>query len=102
VICLFAIAVLTNIKAKLLGEFTLSHFGPTEFKSLLAIFGMVLSAVTFAQQGLAQHVALIGMTTLIGVGLIQLPIQLVRAVKEVNRSGGEPDTSEWITDCAPE
>lgn len=102
VICLFAIAVLTNIKAKLLGEFTLSHFGPTEFKSLLAVFGMVLSAVTLAQQDLAQHVALVGMTALIGVGLIQLPIQLVRAVKEVNRSGGDPDTSEWITQASPE
>jgi phosphatidylglycerophosphate synthase len=102
VICLFAIAVLTNIKAKLLGEFTLSHFGPTEFKSLLAIFGIVLSAVTFAQQGLGQGVALVGMATLIGLGLIQLPIQLVRAVKEVNRYGSEPDTSEWITKCSPE
>jgi archaetidylinositol phosphate synthase len=98
VICLFAIAVLTNIKAKLLGEFTLSRFGPTEFKALLVAFGIALSLLVVKSQDLAQHTALTGMIALILVGLIQLPLQLVRAVKEVNRSGTEPDTSEWITD----
>ncbi len=34
--------------------------------------------------------------TLILFGLIQLPIQLVRAIKEVNLSDQAPDTSEWI------
>ena len=37
VICLYATAVLTNIKAKMIGEFTLARFGPTEFKTLLGL-----------------------------------------------------------------
>ncbi len=101
VICLFAIAVLTNIKAKLIGEFTLSRFGPTEFKTVLVLFGIALSIVTLTQPDLSQQVAWYGIATLIAVGLIQLPIQLVRAVKEVNELGGAPDTSEWITNASP-
>jgi phosphatidylglycerophosphate synthase len=97
VICLFAIAVLTNIKAKLIGEFTLSRFGPTEFKTVLATFGLSLSALTLLQSGISQQTALIGFASLILLGLIQLPMQLIRAVKEVNRSEVEVDTSEWIT-----
>ena len=45
VICLFATAVLTNIKAKMIGEFTLASFGPTEFKVLLTVYGLLLSAI---------------------------------------------------------
>ena len=94
---LFAIAVLTNIKAKLIGEFTLSRFGPTEFKTALTVFGITLAALTVFQTGIAQQTALIAYSGLILLGLIQLPIQLIRAVKEVNRSGVKADTSEWIT-----
>ncbi len=97
VICLFAIAVLTNIKAKLLGEFTLSRFGPTEFKAVLAALAVALSMLTLCQPAISQSTALIGLTSLILLGLIELPIQLIRAVREVNRSEVEPDTSEWIT-----
>jgi phosphatidylglycerophosphate synthase len=97
VICLFAIAVLTNIKAKLIGEFTLSHFGPTEFKTVLATFGLALATLTLLQTGISPQTALIGLASLILLGLIQLPIQLIRAVKEVNRSNVKADTSEWIT-----
>ncbi len=43
VICLYATAVLTNIKAKMIGEFTLARFGPTEFKALLVTVGIVLT-----------------------------------------------------------
>lgn len=100
VICLFAIAVLTNIKAKLLGEFTLTAFGPTEFKALLVGFAATLSTLAMLSPELASQAALTGMLALIVVGLVQLPIQLVRAVKEVNRSGPQPDTSEWINTLA--
>jgi phosphatidylglycerophosphate synthase len=103
VICLFATAVLTNIKAKLIGEFTLASFGPTEFKALLIGFGLLLSAVGLAAQAQvalplsAAQIALYFYIALIVVGLVTLPISLVRAVKEVNRSGQQPDQSEWIT-----
>ncbi len=97
VICLFAIAVLTNIKAKLVGEFSLSRFGPTEFKTLLAMLGTSLSAVALIQPESVSQVAWVTLLSLIIVGVIQLPIQLVQAVREVNASGHAPDTSEWIT-----
>lgn len=103
VICLFAIAVLTNIKAKLTGEFTLARFGPTEFKAVLVGFGLVLASVGLAATQnvsfplTAGQVALAFYGTLIVIGLVQLPINLVRAVKEVNQSGSAPDESEWIT-----
>ena len=42
VIVMLAIAVLTNIKAKLVGEFALAAFGPTKFKALLEVFAIVL------------------------------------------------------------
>ena len=103
VICLFAIAVLTNIKAKVMGEFTLARFGPTEFKAVLVGFGLVLATLgwmTASQIAIpftANEFALYGYSALILVGLVQLPINLIRAVKEVNQSGQKPDDSEWIT-----
>ncbi len=98
VICLFALAVLTNIKAKMIGEFTLSRFGPTEFKTVLVLFGITLAVVAAADTGIGDQIALIGIGTLVLTGLVQLPIQLITAVKEVNQSGTAPDTSEWVTE----
>ena len=46
VVILFAMAVLTNIKAKLIGEFTLAKYGPTEFKATLMGIG-ILATLTF-------------------------------------------------------
>jgi len=90
VMTLYATAVLTNIKAKLIGEFTLDRFGPTEFKTLLVGFGIALALLptpsTFAFWFFA---------ILVGVGLLSLKIQLVKSVIEVNRKGAAPDTSEW-------
>lgn len=97
VICLFAIAVLTNIKAKLLGEFTLTSFGPTEFKSVLVLLGITLASICWSQPLVATHVAWVSMAILVAVGLIQIPVQLVRGVREVNRHGAAPDQSEWVT-----
>jgi phosphatidylglycerophosphate synthase len=97
VICLFATAVLTNIKAKLIGQFTLSRFGPTEFKTLLVALGLTLSFAVLFPAVPPTDVALVVYAVLIVIGLIQLPINLVRAVREVNRSEKQPDTTEWVT-----
>lgn len=96
VICLFAIAVLTNIKAKLLGEFTLAKFGPTEFKTVLFAFGIALTGCVVCRPTFASQLALVGISTLILIGFFQVPWQLIHSVREVNRSGQTPDTSEWI------
>lgn len=97
VIILFAIAVLTNIKAKLIGEFTLARFGPTEFKTTLVLFGMILAASMWAAPVWVPTVALVGYVAMIATGLIQLPLQLYQSVIDVNRSGNKPDTSPWVT-----
>lgn len=97
VICLFAMAVLTNIKAKLTGEFTLQRFGPTEFKASLMALGIALTGMMVTAPDVATQTVRIGFGLLIAVGLIQLPYQLYRAVKQVNASVSNPDTSEWVT-----
>lgn len=100
VITLYATAVLTNIKAKLIGEFTLARFGPTEFKTILVIYGLVMSALTRQDVELARRVARYFFAALLVVGVLQLLINLVRAVKEVNEKGEQPDTSEWETSAS--
>ena len=97
VIGLFATAVLTNIKAKMMGEFTVARFGPTEFKALLVIYGIVLSlTLSNVLSGIAPTtIALSFFATLILIGLAQLVIQLFLSVKEVNAHGAPPDTTEW-------
>ncbi len=99
VIGLYATAVLTNIKAKLLGDFTLARFGPTEFKTLLVVYGLALAGMQWIPSALplVPTVAWWFVVTLIGVGVLQLVIQLVRSVVEVNRHGQAPDTSEWVS-----
>lgn len=97
IVLLFAIAVLTNIKAKLVGEFTLSKFGPTEFKTLLSLIGLA-TACLFIPLPLSlapSQFLLLAYVSLIVVGLVQLPIQLAQSVREVNQKGAKPDTSEW-------
>lgn len=97
IVCIYATAVLTNIKAKIMGEFSLSAFGPTEFKALLTIYGVVMATVT----GLATTatdptlIALWSLRLLAGVGVAQLILNLVRGVIDVNRSGEAPDTTSW-------
>lgn len=104
VICLYATAVLTNIKAKLIGEFTLARFGPTEFKSLLVVYGGIQLALAFTRPELALPVATGFLASLLAVGVLQLLINLVKAVVDVNRHGTPPDTTEWEqrTDGTPE
>lgn len=99
VICLYATAVLTNIKAKMIGEFTLATFGPTEFKSLLVLYGLIQSAllVGTGTSELSGQVALYGYSLLLVAGLLQLVVGLVKAVREVNAAGEAPDSTEWET-----
>jgi len=103
VICLYATAVLTNIKAKMIGEFTLARFGPTEFKALLVLYGVGLSLLTagFAPIVSPQTVATWFLVGLIAVGIVQLMVNLVRAVRDVNAYGLAPDVSEWETNRPP-
>lgn len=99
VICLFAHAVLTNIKAKMTGEFTLASFGPTEFKAMLACLGFALTACYVFPAGWVspRQLALGAFVSAIVFGVAQLIYQLVLAVREVNACGSPVDTSEWET-----
>jgi len=88
---LFATAILTNIRAKLTSEFTLDRFGPTEFKTLLVLFGFALALLPNpTAPAFWFYLALT-----LG-GLISLKVSVVRSVIEVNRKGAAPDQSEWV------
>jgi len=89
---LFATAVLTNIRAKLTGEFTLDRFGPTEFKTLLVLFALGLALIP-DPAGPAFWFYLV----LTVGGLLSLKIALVRSVLEVNRKGAAPDVTECLS-----
>ena len=95
ILCIYATAVLTNIRAKITGEFTLAAFGPTEFKTLLALFGAFLFVNSLF--GSLSETAMIGgfLKILAVIGVLQLLLGLRNAVHQVNRSGAKPDTSEW-------
>lgn len=99
VCCLFAMAVLTHIKTKMTGEFTLATFGPTEFKAALAASGLLLSigTTTWLGDAFAMPLMLYGYSTMVMVGIAMLIHQLVSAVSEVNRCGAEVDTAPWVT-----
>lgn len=102
VICIYATAVLTNIRAKITGEFGLSAFGPTEFKTLLFINGLALSVAGLAMSHdplryeRILRTALVWLWILSVVGVLQLLLNLVRAVREVNASGASADTTNWV------
>lgn len=96
VVCLYATAVLVNIKAKMVGEFTLSRFGPTEFKTLLVVYGLgLLGAHSVAAPVELRTAALVFLVVLLAAGMVQLLGNLIRAVHDVNAHGAPPDTTEW-------
>lgn len=99
VCCLFAMAVLTNIKAKMTGEFTLATFGPTEFKAALAASGLLLSVGTTSWVGatFAMPLAVYGYAAMVAVGIAMLIHQLATAVNEVNQCDAKVDTAPWVT-----
>jgi phosphatidylglycerophosphate synthase len=97
---IYATSVLTNIRAKMIGEFTLARFGPTEFKTLLVLFGLLQAALV---GGAASDPATPGrlafwfVAVMTGAGFAQLNLSLWRSVREVNSEGAEPaDTTEWL------
>jgi len=96
-VLLFAVAILTNIKAKLVGEFTLATFGPTEFKTLLACLGVATATLSLIANPIVSPLTFLSFAFLglIAAGAVQLPLQLYQSVREVNDKGGAPDTSEW-------
>ena len=97
VIVIYATAVLTNIKAKMVGEFTLARFGPTEFKLLLVAFGLLMAGMS----GDALNREWVGfwfLLVLFVAGLLQLKWSLWKAIRAVNAVGAPPDTTEWEQD----
>ncbi|MCK4873502.1 MAG: CDP-alcohol phosphatidyltransferase family protein [Phycisphaerales bacterium] len=98
ILVIYATAVLTNIKAKMIGEFTLARFGPTEFKTLLVIYGVGIAIVAgVAPRAVTTQVNLVFLSILAAVGVIQLVVNLILAVVQVNRAGATPpDTSDWV------
>jgi archaetidylinositol phosphate synthase len=97
VIVIYATAVLTSIRAKMIGEFTLARFGPTEFKSLLVLLGATLAGLVGAGRvDTAPAVAFWFAATVTLAGLSQLLLSLWRSVREVNALGAAPaDRTEW-------
>ena len=95
IICLYATAVLTNIKAKMVDEFTLASFGPTEFKTLLVLVGITLSVMS-ARGMSTQATALLFWfyAVLLVVGILQLVVGLYQAVVEVNQTEAK-DKADW-------
>ena len=99
VIVIYAMAVLTNIRAKMIGEFTLARFGPTEFKTLLILFGLAQAWLVGSGArmfGSPPTVALWFLAAMTVAGVAQLLRSLWRAVRDVNDAGAaKPDTTEW-------
>lgn len=103
VIAIYAMAVLTSIRAKMIGEFTLNRFGPTEFKTLLVLFGVLQdtlgswgAANPVAASLLAAQCAFWFVTALVIAGIVQLIVSLVKSIRDVNAAGAAPpDTTEW-------
>lgn len=96
---IYATSVLTNIRAKMTGEFTLARFGPTEFKTLLALFGLTQAALVGGAAEDAMTPARAAwwfVAAMTAAGFVQLNLSLWRAVREVNAQGTTaPDTTEW-------
>jgi phosphatidylglycerophosphate synthase len=98
---IYATSVLTNIRAKMIGEFTLARFGPTEFKTLLVLFGLMQAGLVGGAAGDATTPARIAfwfVAAMTAAGFVQLNLSLWRAVREVNAHGtAPPDMTEWET-----
>lgn len=97
VIVIYAMAVLTSIRAKMTGEFTLARFGPTEFKTLLVLWGVAQTAlVSWGAIGLVATLTFWFVAAMVSAGVVQLAISLYVSVCEVNALGAAPaDTTEW-------
>ena len=98
ILWIYATAVMTSIKAKLVGEFTLARIGPTELKAVLALYGVGIAILTGWPGGapVEPHLVALGFLWFAVVaGIAQLLVGLVRAIRAVNAQGAAPDTSGW-------
>ena len=98
IIVIYATSVLTNIRAKLVGEFTLDRFGPTEFKTPLMTLAVAEAILVSSPEGrdLAPPLAWWFMAIVTAAGGAQLAISIWSTVREVNAVGATPaDTTEW-------
>lgn len=98
VIVIYAMAVLTNIRSKMVGEFTLARFGPTEFKTLLILFGLTLATKVgsiWSTKLSSVQLTRWFLAVLLIAGIAQLLLSLWQAVRDVNARGAKPDTTEW-------
>ena len=99
VLCIYATAVLVSIKAKIIGEFALARFGPTEFKMILALYGLTMAGLTSGLFGndpdVAPQVALWFLSAMLVAGALQLIVNLIMSVIQVNAEGAPPDTTAW-------
>ncbi|MFG0319800.1 MAG: CDP-alcohol phosphatidyltransferase family protein [Planctomycetota bacterium JB042] len=95
VVLVYATALLTNLRAKITGEFRLARLGPTEFKALLVGYALALAGVGAARPELAGPVAFGFLAVVVVAGTAGLGIDLARSVREVNEHGARADTSEW-------
>ena len=101
VIIIYATAVLTNIRAKMTGEFTLARYGPTEFKTLLILFGLFMAGTTggwWLEPESAGSLAFWFVLIMFVTGLLSLARNLWHGIRAVNQAGAPPDTTEWELD----
>lgn len=96
VVVVMATAVLTNIKAKLGGTFELPRFGPTEFKTFMAVLPIAAGVGMLWQAELTATILGWTLLTLTALSIIKLPFDVIAAVRSVNRSKSEVDTTEWV------
>ncbi len=96
VVIIYATAVLTSIKAKLIGTFELARFGPTEMKAIFTLYGLALAGlIAWPIGGELTQVALVFFCAMICVGVLQLIVGLIKSVIDVNKHGEAPDASAW-------
>ena len=95
VIGIYATALLTNIRAKITGEFRLHRVGPTEFKALLVVYGFSMAGLAMWAPAACAPTALGFLAVLVGGGLIGLAIDLACSVRQVNAHESTVDSTEW-------
>ena len=99
VLVIYCLALLASIKDKMITSFELVRFGPTEFKALLALYGVAMALLVLLRDPQVgwgpKPVARTLYCALLAAGLIQLLFNLIRSIHQVNLHGVAPDTSEW-------
>ena len=97
VTCLFAHAVLVNIRAKMTDRFELGAFGPTECKVLLVAVGIAASVGSMAAEPTIL-VSIGGWALALAVvaGAVSLIRELVRSVRQVNAAQRPVDQADWV------